>query len=312
MCESALADFNGGPIVSVTGARDLAARARTLVDSGHERIERERDRHVAVAVGLAFFDRGRRNAASTLAGALAFRFFLTLLPLTLVAVVGLGYLGSASGSPSQALRQFGIRGVLASTIDHRASFHDPGRTAVLLLGVLGVLMAARTTVGALRSIHAIAWGVPVVRWRRGGRAAVVFLAAVVIGFACAGLAARVRSDVGAGLGLGASALLAVVVAGLWLGASWLLPHRDDVSWTAFVPGAVLVGSAFAVLQAVTVNWLGPRLNHYSELYGSLGVAFVILGWLYVVGRLLVAAPLLNAAVVEHREARYRADTDEAG
>ena len=284
-----------------------------MVDSGHQRIERERDRHVTVGVGLAFFDRGRRNAASTLAGALAFRLFLTLLPLTLLAVVGLGYLKSASGSPSQALRQFGIRGVLASTIDHRASFHDPGRTAVLLLGVLGVLMAARTTVGALRAIHAIAWGVPVVRWRRGGRAAVVFLAAVVIGFGCAGLASRVRSDVGAGLGVGASAFLAVVVAGVWLGASWLLPHREDLSWTALVPGAVLVGTGFAILQAVTANWLGPKLNHYSALYGSLGVAFVILGWLYVVGRLMVASPLLNAAVVEHREARSdRAATRQTG
>jgi uncharacterized BrkB/YihY/UPF0761 family membrane protein len=131
----------------------------------------------------------------------------------------------------------------------------------------------------------------------------VFLGAVVIGFACAGLAARARSAVGAGLGFGASALLVVVVAGVWLGASWLLPHREGISWTALVPGAVLVGTAFALLQAVTTNWLGPRLNHYSALYGSLGVAFVILGWLYVVGRMMVAAPLLNAAIVEHREAR---------
>jgi len=72
-----------------------------------------------------------------------------------------------------------------------------------------------------------------------------------------------------------------------------------------MPGSVLVGAGFAVLQAVTANWLGPKLHHSSALYGSLGVAFVILGWLYVVGRLLVAAPLLNAAVLEHREARLQ-------
>jgi uncharacterized BrkB/YihY/UPF0761 family membrane protein len=65
----------------------------------------------------------------------------------------------------------------------------------------------------------------------------------------------------------------------------------------------VVGAGFAILQSVTADWLGPKLNHESALYGSLGVAFVILGWLYVVGRLLVAAPLLNAAVLEHREAK---------
>ena len=257
---------------------------------------------MVVDLGLMFLDRGRRSAASTLAGALAFRLFLTLLPLTLVAVVGLGYLKAAADtSPSEALRQFGIRGVLASTIDHRAALHDPGRAAVLVLGALGVLLGARATVTALRAIHAIAWDVPVVRWRRGGRAALLFLAFVVVGFACAGLATRARTEAGVGLGFGASTMLAVVVAAVWLAASWLLPHRDAVRWTAFAPGAVLVGVAFAVLQAVTANLLGPKLNHESALYGSLGVAFVILGWLYVVGRLLVAAPLLNAAVLEHRE-----------
>jgi uncharacterized BrkB/YihY/UPF0761 family membrane protein len=97
--------------------------------------------------------------------------------------------------------------------------------------------------------------------------------------------------------------MAVVVGGIWLGVSRLLPHRDGVGWTAFVPGAVLVGVGFAVLQTVTANWIGPKLNHGSALYGSLGVSFVVLGWLYVVGRILVAAPLLNAALLEHREAR---------
>jgi membrane protein len=276
------------------------------VERGHQRLERERERRVAVDLGVRLLDRGRRIASSTLAGALAFRLFLVLLPLTLVAVVGLGYLNDAGGTPpSEALRQFGVKGVLASTIDQQASFHDPGRAAVLLLGILGVLMGARNAVRALRAIHAIAWGVPVVRWRRGGRAAIVFLVIVVIGFACGGLATRVRTEVGVGLGFGASVALAGVVAAVWLGVSCLLPHREGVRWTAFVPGAVLVGAGFAVLQAVTADWLGPKLNQQSALYGSLGVAFVILGWLYVLGRLLVAAPLLNAAVAEHREPKHR-------
>jgi membrane protein len=261
---------------------------------------------VAVDLGLGLLDRGRRIAASTLAGALAFRFFLVLLPLTLVAVVGLGYMNDAAGtSPSDALRQFGISGALASTIDHGASFHDPGRAVVLLLGILGVLMGARAAVRALRTIHAIAWGVPVVRWRRGGRAAILFIGTVVIAFVCAGLTTRARAELGVGLGFGASLALAGVVAAVWLGVSCLLPCRDGLRWTAFVPGALLVGAGFAALQAVTANWLGPKLNQQSALYGSLGVAFVILGWLYVVGRLLVAAPLLNAAVAEHREPKHR-------
>ncbi|MFL5958156.1 MAG: YhjD/YihY/BrkB family envelope integrity protein [Solirubrobacterales bacterium] len=264
------------------------------------RLEQERERRLVVALGFAIVDRGRRAAASVLAGALAFRFFLTLLPLTLVAVVGLGYLSSAGGTPSDAVREFGIKGALAASINDSASVSDPGRTVVLLLGIVGLLAGARTTTATLRAIHALAWGIPVERWRRTSTAALVFLGAVVVTIASAGLAARARADAGVALGFGASALLAVIGAALWLGASWLLPHREGIRWTALLPGAVLVGVGLALLQAVTANWIGPKLHHQSKLYGSLGVSFVVLGWLYVVGRLLVAAPLLNAALLDHR------------
>jgi uncharacterized BrkB/YihY/UPF0761 family membrane protein len=271
-----------------------------LVGRAQTRLEQERERRLVVALGFAIVDRGRRAAASVLAGALAFRFFLTLLPLTLVAVVGLGYLRSVGGDPSDAVKQFGIKGVLASTINDSASFSDPGRTVVLVLGIVGLLAGARTTTATLRAIHALAWGIPVERWRRGGRAALLFLGAIVVSIACAGLATRARADAGVVLGFGASALLAVIVTALWLAASWLLPHRDGIGWTALVPGAVLVGVGFALLEVVTANWIGPKLNQQSKLYGSLGVSFVVLGWLYVVGRLLVAAPLLNVALLDHR------------
>jgi uncharacterized BrkB/YihY/UPF0761 family membrane protein len=279
----------------------LPARAKSLVARGQERVDQAREQHVAVALAFTIADRGRQTAASTLAGALAFRFFLTLLPLTLVAVVGLGYLKSVGGTPNDALKQFGIRGVLATTISHSASFSDPGRTAVLLLGLFATVSGARTAAATLRAIHAIAWGLPLVRWKRGGRAGLAFLAAVVIAFACAGLAARARSAAGVGISLGASVVAACIAGGIWLGASWLLPHRPGIPWTALVPGAVLVGVGFALLQALTVNLVGPKLQQGSKLYGSLGVAFVVLGWLYLIGRILVAAPLLNVTLLDHRE-----------
>jgi uncharacterized BrkB/YihY/UPF0761 family membrane protein len=88
----------------------------------------------------------------------------------------------------------------------------------------------------------------------------------------------------------------------------LLPHRDGADWKTMIPGAVLVGVGFALLQALTANLLGPKLSKDSSLYGSLGVAFVILGWLYLVGRLLVAAPLLNVAFADHWASGRRTKT----
>ena len=275
-------------------AKARRAQARTLA-----RLERERERRYVVALGFAIADRSRHTAASVLAGALAFRLFLTMLPLTLLLVVGLGYLKSAGGTPSETLKEFGVKGVLASTINHSAAFHDPGRAAVLALGVIGLLSGARTTAATLRAIHALAWKLPIVRWQRKGAAAMLFLGALVVAFACSGIAARIRAESGVVIGFGASLVMGTVVAAVWLVASWLLPHREGAGVTALIPGAVLVGVGFAALQAVTANWLGPKLNHESALYGSLGVSFVVLGWLYAIGRLLVAAPLLNSAMFEH-------------
>ena len=97
--------------------------------------------------------------------------------------------------------------------------------------------------------------------------------------------------------------MAAVAGTMWFGASWLLPRRSGVGWKALVPGAVVVGVGFALLQAVTANLIGPKLDHESSLYGSLGVSFVVLGWLYAVGRLMVAAPLLNVSLLDHQQQR---------
>ena len=188
----------------------VTQRVKTTRAKALERLEYERERRYLVALAFIIVDRSRQTAASVLAGALAFRFFLTLLPLTLVAVVGLGYLRTDGASPSEVVKQFGIKGALASTINHSSEFSNPGRTVVLLVGLWGVFSGARTSTATLRAIHALAWGVPVVRWRRRSLAGMLFLGAVVVGFACGGIATRLRSEEGIALGLGSVVMVAVV------------------------------------------------------------------------------------------------------
>jgi uncharacterized BrkB/YihY/UPF0761 family membrane protein len=288
-----------------------AARLRRLQTRAQARIEHEREHRYVVALAFTIVETSRRTAASILAGALAFRVFLTLLPLTLVVVVGLGFLKSAGGAPSEALKQFGIKGVLASTIDHSSDFSDPGRTAALVLGLFATLSGARSTARTLRAIHALAWGVPLRRWRRNGTAMMAFLIGVIVTLALAGLATRVRVDNGLALGLGASVLIGCGVAVIWLATSWVLPHRDVVGWRELLPGALLVGVGFALVQAVTADYIGPKLDKESKLYGSLGVSLVILGWLYIIGLVIVAAPVLNASLIDSRAFRSRRPPSES-
>jgi uncharacterized BrkB/YihY/UPF0761 family membrane protein len=87
----------------------------------------------------------------------------------------------------------------------------------------------------------------------------------------------------------------IVYAGLWLLASTWLPH-GQVGWTALVPGALVVGVGVQGLHLLTVLWISHKLEDASAAYGALGTALVLLLWLYLLGRLIVASAMLNATL----------------
>jgi uncharacterized BrkB/YihY/UPF0761 family membrane protein len=54
-----------------------------------------------------------------------------------------------------------------------------------------------------------------------------------------------------------------------------------------------------VLHVVTVYYVARKMQTWSERYGGLGVAVVILGWLYLFSRLIVGSAALNVALWRH-------------
>ena len=91
---------------------------------------------------------------------------------------------------------------------------------------------------------------------------------------------------------------AVLFAGVWLAASWVLPRAPGTTVWSLLPGALLVAAGSQGLYLFSVLYLSRKIASASEAYGALGVAASILLWLYLLGRLLVAAPVLNATLWE--------------
>jgi membrane protein len=81
-----------------------------------------------------------------------------------------------------------------------------------------------------------------------------------------------------------------------------LPSKD-VPWTAFLPGAILLGLGLEALHVFTAYYLETKLANASELYGVLGLATTALFYLFLVGRGVVWAAELNAVVWEVRSQR---------
>jgi uncharacterized BrkB/YihY/UPF0761 family membrane protein len=282
--------------------RAAASGARARAEKGRERLEAARPRVTTIDAGFELYERDRLAAGGILAGALAYRFFITLLPVTLLLVVGLGYASAANETaPAEAAQEFGIGGAAATSVAESARASSGGRALAATVGVVALLYSALTAVRALRITHAIAWQLPERRWRGNVAATLAYVAIVLLAFGVSSATGWAREHLGvAGLAVTIASLAAFFA--IWLWASWRLPH-GPVGWTALVPGAILMAVGVLGLQLVTFLYVSPRLDSATATYGALGVALVLLLWLYLLARLVVAAAMLNATLWERQQHR---------
>jgi uncharacterized BrkB/YihY/UPF0761 family membrane protein len=140
----------------------------------------------------------------------------------------------------------------------------------------------------------LAWRLTPVRQRRNPRLVLGLVAGVVLVFAASAAAEWARTAA-SGLGneltvlLTTAAAQVVLLAALWFALSWVLPH-PAVPWTALLPGALLFACGFLAYDLVVTLYFTPRAARASAVYGSLGVALVLLVSLFLFSRLAVAPP----------------------
>jgi uncharacterized BrkB/YihY/UPF0761 family membrane protein len=87
--------------------------------------------------------------------------------------------------------------------------------------------------------------------------------------------------------------------GIWLWMEWMLPH-GEAPLKALIPGAIVVAVGIQAVHLTTALFIGAKVARASATYGSLGVAFTVLAWLYILSRIIVASAMLNAARWERR------------
>ena len=74
-----------------------------------------------------------------------------------------------------------------------------------------------------------------------------------------------------------------------------------------LPGAILVAVGLQVLHVLIVEFLAPKLEKATTLYGSIGAMTTILFFMYFAGRLVVTSPILNSSL--HHELRAQSDDE---
>ena len=284
-------------------SRTERARARTAAVQARaariqERAEAERGRHGSVDAIYEVADRDAEVGGSIIAGALAYRLFIWLLPLALVFVAGFGVAASsASESSEKAARSLGLAGIVSGSIAGAAN--SSARWYAFLIGIPILLWATRSLLRTLIVIHRLCWtDVRHAAPKATPKATLRLLGLLLCFLVVSACANYVRSKL-PGPGLIATVALILPYGGLWLLVSMRLPCRG-APWTALLPGALLFAVGLEIVGAVVAFFIVPEAESKQSTYGSLGLAAALLLGLFFLSRLVVGTAVVNATLWERR------------
>lgn len=272
----------------------LQARAKEIA----ERAEAERAHHRSLDAAFDVVDRDGEVGGGIIAGALAYRLFIWLLPFALVLIAGLGFAaGASSTSPQSEAKSLGLAGLVSSSIASAAK--GSARWYALAVGVPVLLYVTRSLLRGLIGAHRLVWtDLRAAAPRPTVKATLQLLGLILCLFVLSGAAAAARAH-SFWFGLLASIVLVVPATGLWLLVSMRLPHRD-ADWKSLLPGAVAFAAGIEVLQLLAAYLMAPWALSKQGTYGALGLAAALLFALYLISRLVVGGAALNATLWERR------------
>lgn len=275
------------------GLAKLRERAEVVTDQGKKLIDETRATVPPVDMGFAAVERDNHIGGFLLAGAIAFRLFVFVLPVYLLALVIAGAIFAFDPDQTEDVANgAGMSKYLAGTIGDAAQTSHKSLWLLIPVTLYAMVSAGRSVEKAIAAAHARAWDIPLPKRKPH------YVVLGVLGFAFSILlATRMVSIIRHGALVPVSMVLGGgIYFGLWLLASLLLPRRPGISWLSLVPGAILMGVGTQCLYLFNVLYLNHKIQSASAAYGALGVAASALLWLYLLGRLMVAAPVLNATI----------------
>ncbi len=276
-----------------------------VVERTLRRVDAAQQRHRVPAFVVGVVKKFGDDNAGSLTVQLTYSMFVTVFPLLLLAITILGIVLADNPTDRQRVlaSAFGQFPIVGQELAHNV--HALKRSSVfgLAVGVFGLLYGSTGLAQAgLYSMEQI-WNIPsalrpnyLTRLTRS----LVFLAVLAGGLlvttALAGFATFGRHN--ALLGLLGELLAVIVNIGLYAAAFRALTPKQ-IGTRSLLPGAVLGGLAWTILQATGGYVVGHDLKGASALYGTFGLVLGLLAWLYLAAEITLYCAEINA-VLFHR------------
>ena len=272
-----------------------------------ERADDAQQRHEKIGVAFATFKKFGEDGSSNLASMIAFWAFFSIFPLFLALVTVLGYVLSA--------------GTRTNVLKHVAAFFpllDPstlhsltGSWWPIVVGLLSALWSGLAVVKSTQFAFNSVWEIPL-KDRPGFveklRRSLLALSTIGVGLVVATIISGYVTGQNEGVNLGwwgrlvGYAIAIALDVGLFVAAFRMLTDRE-VGFRDVLPGAVLSGIVFWILQQVSSFIISRHLSGAQNTYGNFATVITMLWWFYLQAQVTLLGAQLNVVLKERLHPR---------
>jgi YihY family inner membrane protein len=264
------------------------------------RIDTAQQSHLVPAFAFGVVKKYGDDNAGSLAALLTYYGFLSVFPLLLVTVTVLGLIAGSHPALEQhilrsALSEFPVIGNKLG--DNITALHRDSPVG-LTVGLLGLVWGATGICQNAQFAMAQVWNIPRIsrpgflpRLARSGLLLGVGALFLVVSSYLAGIATFSGAQ-GLALRLGGGILSAVADVALFVLVYRILTPAS-VAWRTLIPGAVVAGILWAILQSLGVFLMDHELRNISQVYGFFAIVLGTLWWIYLAAQLVMYSAEIN-------------------
>lgn len=268
-----------------------------------QRLDRAQKRSTTLSVAVATFKKFSEDQSANFAAMIAFWAFFSVFPLFLVLVTLLAIFLPESDKDSVLTHVAQLFPLLDPTTVSGLS----GAWWTIVLGLATALWSGSGVVRTAQFAFNSVWGTEpdqqpglVKQMIRS----VSVLATVGLGLVLTTLLSGLVASSASGVHLGAAGRVGGYVlslaldVGIFLAAFRILTERE-VSTRDVLPGALLSGIAFFVLQELSTLIISRYLKNAQATYGHFATVITILWWFYLQSMITLLGAQLNVVLKEH-------------
>jgi membrane protein len=254
-------------------------------------------RHAWLAFPLAVWKKFGDDQAGNLAMLVAWFAFVSIFPLMLVLVTVLDLVLRNNQKLQNQLKDSALHEypLIGQQLGHISPLNQQFGLP-LVVGLVGTFLGALGVANAMQNALNAVWEIPFARrpgfpwsWLRSSGLIVV----IGLGLIGTTILSTTASRAGGMLGSGVATVAAFVVSlAASIGLFWVafkIGTAREVGWRQHLPGAVIAGVIWQILQAVAGYFISHQLAHASPIYGTFAIVIGLIAWLYLVAQLTLYA-----------------------